>query len=221
MIRALLCILGAILSSSAVAQTIYKVPADTKGNTIVLTVANESQTMTAQGVSVQLVGNHPGLTVSSSHATVKTLQASGSSDVTFTFAVSRDVKPKSRDTLDFEIRDKTGDSWTKSIVVEYTGPHEYKLDQNFPNPFNPTTTIYYDLPVESHVSIVLYDILGREVARLVNETREAGFHAVKFSATGGSDAHNLASGGYIYRMVAQPVAGGKTYTGVKKLMVLK
>ena len=217
----MLITLPLICSLTAGAQTVYRVPADTKGNTIVLTVANESRTMTAQGISVQLVGNHPGLTVSSSIATVKTLQASGSSDVTFTFAVSRDVKPKSRDTLDFEIRDKTGDFWTKSIVVEYTGPHEYKLDQNFPNPFNPTTTIYYDLPVESHVSIVLYDILGREVARLVNETRDAGFHAVKFSATGGSDGHNLASGAYIYRMVAQPIAGGRTWTNVKKLMVLR
>ena len=196
-------------------QTVYRVPADTKGNSLILSVANESATTAAQAVSVKLVGDHPGLSLSPSSATLKTLQASGTSDVTFTFAVSRDVKPKSRDTLDFEIRDKAGDFWTKAIIVEYIGPEEYKLDQNFPNPFNPSTTIYYDLPADSKVSLAVYDILGREVAKLIDDTKDAGYHSAIM------DAHNLASGAYIYRMVAQPVAGGKAYTSVKKMIVLK
>ena len=200
---------------TANAQTVYKVPADTKGNSLVLTVANESPTTAAQAVSVKLIGNHPGLTLTPASATVKTLQASGTSDVTFSFAVGRDVKPNSRDTLDFEIRDKAGDVWTKAIIVEYVGPQEYRLDQNFPNPFNPTSTVYYDLPTDSRVLISVYDILGREVAKIVDEAKDAGYHSVMM------DARNLASGAYIYRMVAQPVAGGKAYTNVKKMMVVK
>ncbi len=202
-------------SLTATAQTVYKVPADTKGNTIVLTVANESQSTAAQTVSVRPVGSHQGTRVSPSVETVKSLQVAGSSDVTFTFDVGRDVKVNQRDTLNFEIRDKAGEVWTKSIVVEYAGPQEYKLDQNFPNPFNPTTTIYYDLPSDSHVSITVFDMLGRVVAKLVDEKKEAGYQTARW------DARGVASGAYIYRMAAQPVSGGQTWTNVKKLMVLK
>ena len=201
--------------AGATSQTVYRVPADTKGNSIVLTVANESQTTAAQAVSVKLVGNHPALTLTPASATRKTLQASGTSDITFTFAVGRDVKPQSRDTLNFEIRDKAGDLWTKPIIVEYVGPQEYRLDQNFPNPFNPTTTIYYDLPSDSRVSVTVYDMLGRVVAKLVDEEKAAGYQTAQW------DARGVASGAYIYRMTAQPVAGGRTWTNVKKLMVLK
>ncbi len=207
-----LIVLGAV---SLRGQTLYRVPADTKGNTIVLTVANEPQSTAAQTVSLRPVGSHKGTTVSPSVVTVKSLQAEGSSDVTFTFDVGRDVKVNQRDTLDFEIRDKVGEVWTKSIVVEYAGPHAYKLDQNFPNPFNPTTTIYYDLPVESKVSLRVYDILGKEVRALVDDSKEAGFYSARF------DVRNLASGPYLYRLVAQPVGGGKTFSSVKKGLVLK
>jgi len=204
-----------LLSQEASAQTVYKVPADSKGNSFILTVANESQTTSAQAVMVRLIGAHPALKLTPANATLKTLPANGTSDVTFTFDIGRDVKPNRRDTLNFEIRDKTGGTWTKSIMLEYVGPKEFKLEQNFPNPFNPTTTIYYDLPSESRVSIAVCDILGREVTRLVDETKDTGYHSAKM------DAHNLASGAYIYRIVAQPVTGGKAFTNVKKLMVLK
>jgi hypothetical protein len=213
--RGTLYALAFLIPLFAGAQSVYKVPADTKGNSIVLTLANESATIAAQGLSVRLLGSHPGLTLSSPNAALKTLQAAASADLTFQFAVGRDVKLGNQDTLLFEIRDKTGDSWLKSIVLEYTGPQEYKLDQNFPNPFNPTTTIYYDLPSESKVTIGVYDILGREVAKIVNETEPAGYQSVRW------DARNVASGAYIYRMIAQPLSGARSWTNVKKMVVLR
>ena len=73
---------------------------------------------------------------------------------------------------------------------------EFELKQNFPNPFNPTTTISFRMPEHAHAQLVVYDLLGREVATLVDESLQAGTHNVQF------DARNLASGVYIYRLTA-------------------
>ena len=62
-------------------------------------------------------------------------------------------------------------------------PKEYSLSQNYPNPFNPTTNIKFNLPQQSHVRLVVYDILGNEVATLINGTMEAGNHQIDFNAT--------------------------------------
>lgn len=75
-------------------------------------------------------------------------------------------------------------------------PSTFALQQNYPNPFNPATRIEYTLPSRSNVQIRVYDLLGREVAVLVNGEREAGTHAVQF------DARKLSSGIYFYRMNA-------------------
>jgi len=161
------------------------------------------------------VGSHPELKFTPQVTTVKTLAARGEMDVTFSFDVGREAKVGRKDTLVFEIKDRIGGIWLKSIVVQYTAPKQYRLDQNFPNPFNPSTTIYYDLPHDSKVSIIVYDILGREVRHLIDRIEDAGSHDIRFSARG------LASGVYIYRMQADPVRGGNGFSDVKKLMVLK
>jgi hypothetical protein len=76
-------------------------------------------------------------------------------------------------------------------------PTEFTLYQNYPNPFNPTTTIKYDLPNASDVSLIIYDILGRKVKELINTKQQAGRYEVQFDAT------NLASGVYIYQLIAE------------------
>jgi hypothetical protein len=89
-------------------------------------------------------------------------------------------------------------SLTISNIAEnqFTIPKEFRLMQNFPNPFNPSTEISWQSPVGSHQTLKIYDILGREVATLVDEFREAGRYEVNF------DASRLASGVYIYRLSA-------------------
>lgn len=88
-------------------------------------------------------------------------------------------------------------------------PTEFALAQNYPNPFNPSTTIQFALPVRSEVSLKLFDLLGREVATLVNGELETGVHKVVF------DAKDLASGVYFYRIEADG------FVRAKKLMLFK
>jgi hypothetical protein len=75
-------------------------------------------------------------------------------------------------------------------------PEGFALEQNYPNPFNPETTIRYVLPAASHVDLVVYDLLGRNVSVLENGTIEAGPHELRFSAAA------LAAGVYVYRIIA-------------------
>ncbi len=88
-------------------------------------------------------------------------------------------------------------------------PTEYSLMQNYPNPFNPATTIAYSIPKNGLVTIKVYDILGKEVAELVNEVKEAGSYSVQFNAT------ELPSGIYFYTL------SSGDYTETKKLILLK
>jgi hypothetical protein len=88
-------------------------------------------------------------------------------------------------------------------------PSTFRLGQNYPNPFNPSTTITFELPKSSDVRLTVFDLLGREVAVLVNERREAGGHAATF------DASALSSGVYVYRLEA----GGAVLS--RKCLLLK
>lgn len=80
------------------------------------------------------------------------------------------------------------------VENEVTTPSHFSLSQNYPNPFNPETTISFNLPYQQHVTLKVYDILGNEVANLVNETKQAGKYEVKFNAS------KLSSGIYFYTL---------------------
>ena len=88
-------------------------------------------------------------------------------------------------------------------------PLTFELHQNYPNPFNPSTVISYQLPINSSVNLKVYNLLGQEVATLVNEQKKPGNYEVSFNGS------NLASGVYIYRLEAG------TFTALKKLMLVK
>ena len=88
-------------------------------------------------------------------------------------------------------------------------PLQFALSQNYPNPFNPVTTIQYELEQDVDVSLVVYDMLGREISRLVDGLQRAGTHNVSF------DARSLSSGMYVYRLVAGSYAQSRQMLLVK------
>jgi hypothetical protein len=88
-------------------------------------------------------------------------------------------------------------------------PKVFSLYQNYPNPFNPSTTIKFDLPKSAETKLVIYDILGREVARLIDKKMNAGKYTVLWDGT------NLASGTYIYKLTAGDFEDVKKMTLVK------
>jgi uncharacterized protein (DUF1501 family) len=89
-------------------------------------------------------------------------------------------------------------------------PTEYRLYENYPNPFNPATTISYDLPGDAEVTLKVYDMLGREITTLVDQSQGAGHHSVQFAPSSG-----LSSGAYIYRIQAG------SFQDRKKMMFVK
>lgn len=93
-------------------------------------------------------------------------------------------------------------------------PTDYALNQNVPNPFNPSTTINYQLPEAGEVQLVIYNLLGQEVRTLVREAMDAGFHSIVWD---GMDEYGkqVASGIYIYRLSAT------NFTQVRRMMLLK
>lgn len=93
-------------------------------------------------------------------------------------------------------------------------PTEFALKQNYPNPFNPTTTIKYAIPENAHVTLVVYDMLGQVVRKLVDNEQEAGFYTMQWDGTS-EYGSRVASGIYIYRITA-----GK-YTSTLKMNLLK
>jgi len=98
-----------------------------------------------------------------------------------------------------------------SAIVSITigTPAAYELKQNYPNPFNPSTTIAYQIPVDGFVTLKRYDVLGKEVASLVNENKKAGSYDVAF------DGSKLSSGMYICRMNAA------AYSSATKILLTK
>jgi Secretion system C-terminal sorting domain len=98
-------------------------------------------------------------------------------------------------------------------------PSEYSLEQNYPNPFNPSTKIKYAVPVVSFITLKVFDLLGNEIAILVDEEKTVGVYEVEFSAKGGSasggNAEELTSGIYFYQLKTD------SFVETKKMILLR
>lgn len=103
-----------------------------------------------------------------------------------------------------------------NIKQDYnSSPTKYILFNNFPNPFNPSTTIKYGLPFDSDVKIEVFNIVGEKVTELINSEQPSGFYEIVFVA------NDLASGIYIYKISARSVENKNTYQAIKKMILLK
>ncbi len=105
-------------------------------------------------------------------------------------------------------------TYSNTIEVNISLPSDYSIDQNYPNPFNPTTKISFALPVDGNVKLTVHNLLGEEVAQLLNTTMTAGSHTVEFSAEG------LTTGIYIYTISASGI-DGSSFTSSHKMVLMK
>jgi hypothetical protein len=99
--------------------------------------------------------------------------------------------------------------YSKEVEIEFLGITEFSLSQNYPNPFNPSTRIKYHVSSISHVTLKVYDVLGNEIATLVDEEKPSGMYNAQFTM------NNLSSGIYFYRLTAGD------FVSTKKMIYLK
>ncbi|GJQ64652.1 MAG: hypothetical protein SCALA702_37050 [Melioribacteraceae bacterium] len=104
-------------------------------------------------------------------------------------------------------------SYSDAVEVDFV-PTEYSLGQNYPNPFNPSTRIKFAVPVDSKVTVTLYNMLGQKVKEIVSQNYSVGLHEVDFNAS------ELSSGMYIYSITALGV-DGSNFVDTKKMMLMK
>ena len=105
-------------------------------------------------------------------------------------------------------------TYSDEVAVDVIAPASFSLDQNYPNPFNPSTMITFSLAVDSKVSLKVFDVLGQEVASLIEQDLSQGVHNYDFNAAG------INSGVYFYKIEATGVNGSE-FTDVKKMILVK
>ncbi|MBL7014718.1 MAG: T9SS type A sorting domain-containing protein [Candidatus Marinimicrobia bacterium] len=142
---------------------------------------------------------------------------------TISFTIGNDVENETIEiginhyrTNENEIQDGSTATFTNSTLAVNPDfiPNDFVLHQNYPNPFNPVTTLRYDLPEQAHVEIMIYDIMGREVRHLVNQTQDAGFKSVVWDATNNL-GEPVSAGMYLYRISTV------NFSKTMKMVVLK
>ena len=212
--------------SQIYSQTTYEIPFSTKGNSIELKIKNSSSIKT-EGVEISATGTPNWLNFKEESRRIEVLKGGEEKAVEFKFSVDKTAPVQEAVKLKFKITDKRGESWEKEITVEVSPPKEFKLYRNYPNPFNPSTTISYTIPTSQNppfakggntrgvfVVLKIYDILGREVSTLVNREQKPGFYKVNWLA------NNFASGMYIYRILAK-YGNGETKIQQRKMLLMK
>ncbi len=116
------------------------------------------------------------------------------------------------------LRELSGEGYPYDITIPV--PEEFALHHNYPNPFNPFTTIRFDIPEMSDVKLVIYDLLGREVVRLIDDRRVSGKYNTIWN--GKDNKGNLfASGLYIYRLTTRSFESGKQFHQTRKMVLLR
>ncbi len=147
---------------------------------------------------------------------VSDVKASGTSNAPKEYSYVDMIKSAVSRNISYRLKmiDNDGKYEYSKIAELKIVPTVYSLEQNYPNPFNPETKIQYSLPMDAKVSLKVYDMVGREVASVVNEQQAAGYYEQKFGG------YNLSSGVYFYCIVAE--SGGKVaFTSIKKMVMIK
>ncbi|MCU7505266.1 MAG: T9SS type A sorting domain-containing protein [Ignavibacteria bacterium] len=194
-------------------QQLYKIPFSSKGNTVDLTVANTS-TIAVRNIKVLAADLPEWVKMDFTETKISELKQNEEIEVEFSFNVEKNAPVGQEAMLKFLAVGPAGEQWTKQIKIIVSAPDKYELYQNFPNPFNPSTTISYQLSEQSKVSLKIYNALGEEVAALAENIREAGYYETQWNAS------SFASGIYIYQLYAKG-KDGHEFIQRKKMLLIK
>jgi len=192
---------------------VYQVPFATSENRIELEVSNIGQDKIAN-VTVVAVEIPPWVELSSSEKALNDLGSEDEAIASFEFSVDREAPIGESSVLKFEILAEGVVVKEKEFLLAVEAPKKVALDQNFPNPFNPETTIGFDAPSNSHMSLAVYDMLGRQIDLILDGEKPAGHHKIRWNAS------SYASGIYFYILKTQG-ADGELVLLRKKMMLIK
>jgi len=203
-------IIAGIVIFVVAAPAQYVVPFASRDNLIELTVENASA-FRQEHITVEAVDVPSCVSFTSARYAVKGLGELEKRAAIFRFSVDKSAPVGREHVLALKVSTPAGQSWTKEIRFSVAAPEKFELFQNYPNPFNPTTVVSYQLSVVSHVNLRVFDLLGREVATLIDEKQTAGYHQETW------DASRFSSGMYMYELVASSDQGK---TVLRKTMLL-
>jgi hypothetical protein len=196
----------------ASAQPAHQVPFASSNNAIELAIHNSS-TVPVSHVKVEATNVPAWLRFTSTGQTIKQLKEKEGVTAVFCFSIEKTAPVNKPQTITFTITSSTGEQWTKQLTIAVNPPDHFELFRNYPNPFNPSTTISYQLPKDEHIVLKIYNSIGQEVTTLVNDDRLAGYHQEVWNAS------NVASGMYIYQLSMNNGQGKKEFYRKKMLLV--
>jgi hypothetical protein len=198
---------------TGVSAPVYQIPFASSGNSLELAVANTAANVMA-GIRVQVTNVPSWLKFNTTEQQIALIKPQQECPATFIFSVDKTAPVKESHALRFVIFAPNGDQWIKEINVAIAAPEKFEAYNNYPNPFNPTTTISYQLTTDSRVRLRIFNLLGQEVASVVDGDRLAGYHQEVW------DASRFSSGMYIYQLVATDEHGAKQVAR-KRMILLK
>jgi hypothetical protein len=195
-----------------VAQTLCQLPFGSTANTIELTVANTSA-VASSDVTVEISNLPSWLRFAATEQRIGTLKAGEEASASFSFSVDKSAPVRKEQKLSFIVSSAAGERWSKEITISVSPPDRFELFRNYPNPFNPATTISYQLSADAKVSLKVFDVLGREVATIVDGDRLAGHYEERWNAA------LFSSGTYIYQLIASDERGNRLVARKAMLLV--
>jgi hypothetical protein len=153
-------------------------------------------------------------------ASVGVVPASGSSNSPRQYSYTEKDLQAGKYQYRLKMIDNNGSyKYSDVVETEIALPKNFEISQNYPNPFNPTTRINYNLAFDSRVTIEVYDITGERMGQIVNEEQSAGYYTINFNSS--TLNRSIASGVYLYRIIAVNKSNGNVYSSNKKMMLLK
>ncbi len=198
----------------------HKVPSGTEGNRLIFTVQNETQSL-LEDVQVAIHSKPDWLVFKSTSVFLESIPVQRHRDVEFEFSVL-DMKTEVADSVLFVISDSQGQFLSRRVLRfrAFDLPQATRLDPAFPNPANPGTTIQYALHAPTEVKLEIYNILGQQVRRLLNEERPAGTFSMRWD---GKNDYGLlvASGTYLVRLTARETGKSKVQQFTSKVLIQK